>query len=258
MSSPAANSAYRELEARFRRLASLGEALAVLHWDSSLMMPAGGSEARAEQIATLKVLKHEILTDPALPGLLDAAESEVGPARRSPSGGSAAGVQLTEMGEGAWRAANLREMRRARVHAAGVPAALVEAHSKACHACEMVWRDARPADDFARVAPALAEVVRLTREVAVAKAAALNGVGAGRDAYGEAERLSSLPLDTATLSPYEALLDQYEPGGRTARIDALFADLAAFLPGFLDDVLARQAAAPAPLPLPGPFPTKAQ
>ena len=44
------------------------------------------------------------------------------------------------------------------------------------------------------------------------------------------------------LDPYDALLDQYEPGGRAARLDVMFADLAAFLPDFLADVMARQAA----------------
>ena len=53
-------------------------------------------------------------------------------------------------------------------------------------------------------------------------------------------------------------LDQFEPGGSSAHIDEVFADLADFLPGFLDDVLARQAAQPEPLPLEGPFPSGKQ
>jgi carboxypeptidase Taq len=246
--SAAPNSAYRELESRFRRLAALGEALSVLHWDTAVMMPPGGAEARSDQIAALKLTKHELLTEPRVAELLAAAEPEV------------AGDP--------WRAANLREMRRQLVHAAGVPKDLVEAHSKACTACEMIWRDARPASDFARAAPALAEVLRLTREVAEAKAAALNGEGssgvrsrapnAANRARESGARDLTPSLATPTLSPYEALLDQYEPGARTARVDALFADLAAFLPDFLEDALARQAARPEPLPLPGPFPVAAQ
>ncbi len=45
--------AYRELEVRFARHAAIGEAVSMLHWDMSTMMPAGGSEARAEQLAAL-------------------------------------------------------------------------------------------------------------------------------------------------------------------------------------------------------------
>jgi carboxypeptidase Taq len=114
----------------------------------------------------------------------------------------------------------------------------------------MAWRDACPANDFAAVAPSLAEVLRLTREVAAAKAAALTeGLGG----------LSpSTPRGEGKVSPYDALLDQWEPGASGARIDALFADLAAFLPGFLERALAHQAHAPALVPLAGPFPIDAQ
>ena len=79
--------------------------------------------------------------------------------------------------------------------------------------------------------PALEEVVRLIREEAAAKAAA----------FGRA--------------PYDALLDGYEPGIGTAEIDTLFEPLAAFLPDFLERVLAHQAE---PLPLEGHFPPATQ
>jgi carboxypeptidase Taq len=133
-----------------------------------------------------------------------------------------------------WAAANLREMRRRWRHACAVEGRLVEALSRAGTRCEMVWREARPKADYAMVKPALAELLGLVREVAAAKA----------DAFG--------------LSPYEALLDQYEPDGSVAEIDRLFADLADFLPGFIDDALAAQKARPDPLPLAGPFAVEAQ
>jgi carboxypeptidase Taq len=206
--------AYRELEARFRRMNALGQAVGVLYWDQSVMMPAGGADARAEQLATLKVVGHEMLTHPAMGELLDKAAGEDG---------------LDE-----WQAANLREMRRAWLHATAVPPDLVAALTKACAAAEQVWRKARPAADFAMLLPALREVLRLTRETAAAKA----------------ERLG--------ISPYDALVDQYEPGMRSRRVDALFGDLAAFLPGFLARALEAQARRPQPLPLEGPFPADRQ
>ncbi len=133
-----------------------------------------------------------------------------------------------------WAQANLREMRREWRHATALDAGLVEALAKAAMACEMTWRKARPDNDFAAVLPALKEVLGLTREAAEAKADALG------------------------LSPYDALLDQYEPGGRIDRIAPVFDDLAAFLPGFLGEVMERQAAAGAPLAPEGPFPEAAQ
>lgn len=206
-----ATPAYSRLEALFARLSRIEEALNILHWDMSAVMPAGGAGGRAAQLATLKTLHHEMLTGSETGALLDAA--------------------ATEDLHG-WQTANLREMRRDWVHASALPSALVEEISRAGSACEMAWRKARAASDFKAVAPLLAEVLRLTREVA----------GIKSDALG--------------VPPYDALLDQYEPGGRSAEIDAVFADLAAFLPGFLAEVRARQK--PAPKGPQGPFPVKRQ
>lgn len=205
--------AYQELEARFARHAAIGEAASMLHWDMSAMMPAGGSGARAEQLAALNRVCHDIMT------------------------ASETGDLIAKAGEGsldAWQAANLREMRRAWGHATALDGALVEAKVRICAASEMAWRVARPASDFAAMKPHLEAVLRLTREIGQAKG----------------ERLSC--------SPYDALLDEYEPGGRAARIDPVFDDLAAFLPAFIPRALESQAARPAPLPLKGPFPVTIQ
>lgn len=143
--------AYQTLETRFRRLGALREAADMLHWDLSTMMPAGGAHARAEQLATLAVVCHELLTDPTLADLLAQAAEE-----------------STSMD--AWRQANLREMRRQWLHATAVEGKLVEAMSKATQRCERIWRKARACSDFAMVLPSLKNVVALVREAAVAKA----------------------------------------------------------------------------------------
>jgi carboxypeptidase Taq len=135
---------------------------------------------------------------------------------------------------GPWERANLREIRRVWTVATALPADLVEASSKAISACEMRWRQARADADFAGLLPYLAEVLNLQRQIGTAKG----------------ERLG--------LSPYDALLNDYEPGGRSAAIDILFDDLAGFLPGFLAQVLevqARRQQGPEPQ---GPFPIEKQ
>ena len=146
-------SAYRELESRFRRLGHVEEAVAILHWDAAAMMPPGGAAARAEQLATLRVIAHQLLSAPEIGDLLAAAE--------------ATGNSLDS-----WQRANISEMRRRWRHAAAVPADLVEARSRACSESETVWRAARPANDFAAALPGLERVLALTREVAAAKAEA--------------------------------------------------------------------------------------
>jgi len=206
---------YTDLEARFRRLGAVEEAVAVLHWDASAMMPAGGAAGRAEQLAILRAIAHQLLAAPEIADLLAAADAE------------AASL-------GPWQRANLREMRRRWRHAAAVPGDLVEALSRAKSQSEAVWRMARPADDFAMALPGLEKVLSLTREVAVAKAGALG------------------------TSPFEALLDQYEPGGSTELIDRLFDEIGGFLPGLLDATLARQTARPVPPEPEGPFPAALQ
>ena len=145
---------YTDLEARFRRLGAVEEAIAVLHWDAAAMMPPGGAAARSEQLATLHGIAHRLLTAPEITDLFEAADAET----------AALGV---------WQRANLREMRRRWRHAAAVPGDLVEAASRARSQSEAAWRMARPADDFAAALPGLELVLTLTREIAAAKAAAL-------------------------------------------------------------------------------------
>ena len=195
MSVPAiANDAYAELEKRFARMSAVNRAGAILNWDRSTMMPAGASEDRADQLATLNVVAHEMMVAPDMPDLLARAEE--------------ASRDLDS-----WRSANLREMRHAWIHASALPGALVEARTRASSACEMVWREARKNADFKSLLPSFTEVLKVTIEVGQAKSAALG-----------------VPL-------YDALLDEYEPGGRSVRIDALFAELKSFLPDLLAKVL---------------------
>ncbi|MBE9603786.1 carboxypeptidase M32 [Acetobacteraceae bacterium H6797] len=145
MSTPA----YARLKSRFARIAALGEAAAMLHWDASAMMPPGGGAARGEQLAALAGLSHELLLAPETAA--DLAEASA---------------------DGPWDEANLALMRRAYERASVLPVSLVEATARANAACEKIWREARAASDFAMVRPALTEVVRLQRETAQALASA--------------------------------------------------------------------------------------
>jgi carboxypeptidase Taq len=210
-----ANDPYAELERRFARMSAVNRAGAILNWDRSTMMPEGASDDRADQLATLGVIAHEIMMAPEMPDLLTRAEE--GKASLDP-----------------WCAANLREMRHAWLHESTLPADLVEARTRASSACEMAWREATKNADFKSLLPSLGEVVAITRRVGEAKAAALG------------------------LSLYDALLDEYEPGGRCRRIDTLFGELKGFLPGLLQQVMERQKRAGPPLPLDGPFAVEAQ
>jgi carboxypeptidase Taq len=207
--------AYGELEKRFHRLYALRHAVGMLQWDWAAMMPSGGAGARSEQLAALKVVCHEVISDPAVGDLLGRAESDKG-------------------GLDEWQQANLAEMRRQWIHETALDATLVDAMSRANSACEQVWREARPANDYARVRPLLAEVLKLVREAGAAKAAKLG------------------------CSVYDALLDEWEPGGHAAEIEPVFDHLAKVLPRLRERVIARQATAAAPVRPAGPFPVERQ
>ncbi len=207
--------AYDRLESRFRRIALLGEAEAMLHWDYAAVMPSGGADARSEQLAELKAIAHGLLVAGETAELIAAARANV--AALDP-----------------WQAANLIEIERRHRRAAALDEAFVTKMSRASSTSEQAWRKARAESDFSIAAGPLELLVELVRE--------------------EAQRIG----EAFDLDPYDALLDSYEPGGRAADIDPVLDDLAEFLPNFLDDVLARQAAGgPAVMP-DGPFPEETQ
>lgn len=129
--------------------------------------------------------------------------------------------------------ANLREMQRAYAQAALLPESLVEAKSLAGNRCEHAWRTQRKNNDWQGFAPNLREVVRLSREEAAIRADASGG------------------------SRYDALLDIYEPGMTSARLDVLFSDLKSWLPELLQQVVDKQASQPCIAPQ-GPFATDRQ
>ncbi len=207
--------AYETLHARYRRIGLIGEAEAVLHWDTATTMPDGAAGGRADQLAELRAIGHGMLTDSEITDLIESAKAE------------------TDYLD-PWQAANLREMEHRARRARALDEDFVSAFSKACSICEAAWRQARAESDFSQVRAPFEQVLSLVQE--------------------QAARIG----EVMGLSPYDALLDAYEPGGRSADIDIVFDDLLSFLPNFLDNVLAVRASMP-PAQLPeGPFPQEKQ
>jgi carboxypeptidase Taq len=129
--------------------------------------------------------------------------------------------------------ANVREIKRLVRRAQALSPELVERSASAQLASEQAWRRMRADNDFAGFAPLLAEVVALKREQARQLGAAL------------------------ALSPYDALLDEYEPGLRAESLDLVFANLRGFLPALIDEVIERQRGEQVITPR-GPFAVPAQ
>ncbi len=177
--------AYARLTARAARIATLGEASAMLGWDASAMMPTGGAEARGDQFAVIAGLSHGLATAPEVAA--DLAEAEA-----SPPGDT-------------WEATNLRLLRHSHTRATALPPDLVEAMARAASACETVWRVARAQGDFAMVAPKLTALMALVREQAQALAPAL-GLSP-YDALMDGYQRGVLAADVAPVfADYEAFL----------------------------------------------------
>jgi len=132
-----------------------------------------------------------------------------------------------------WQIANLREMRRLRDLAIATPVSLISRLAVAVARAEAAWLKARADNSFAVFAPHLEEILTLVRDKALLLGQALS------------------------LSPYDALISEFNPGVTGQDIDAAFKQLSRWLPGLVRDALAQQETRPV-LPLSGKFPTAKQ
>jgi len=128
---------------------------------------------------------------------------------------------------------SLAEMKRNWQAQTLLPAELVEQKSLAGSTCEHAWRTQRKENDWLGFAENLKPVVELAREEAKIRA------------------------QVAETTPYDALLDLYEPGMSSEKLDALFSDLKSWLPALIQQVQAKQQADVVLKPQ-GPFPTEQQ
>ena len=127
---------------------------------------------------------------------------------------------------------SVREFRRVYTNATCLPADFVRRKTQAEIRSEQLWRDLRAKNDWAGFAPALEGVVALAREEAQMRADALG------------------------LAPYDALMEQFDPGNRVADVAPVLEKLKSFLVDFVPEALDAQAkrhAARPPKTVNGPF-----
>src|SRR5438067_10288057 len=70
--------ALEELRDRLGEIHDLSRAASLLAWDERTMMPPAGMEARAETLATLAKVRHEMFTDDEIGRLLDQVRAAPG------------------------------------------------------------------------------------------------------------------------------------------------------------------------------------
>ncbi|PJE27967.1 carboxypeptidase Taq [Pseudooceanicola antarcticus] len=157
-------------------------ASSVLSWDARTMMPKGGSETRSKQLATLTVAARDLLCSDQMKRALEGAEKDV------------AGLDDT-----APEARMVAQVREAIAYHERIPAELLRRKTELGGIGHDKWAEAREKADFSLFAPALKDIVDVSREMA--------------EAIGYEDH------------PYDALMYRFEPGTTTAELKTLFARL---------------------------------
>jgi carboxypeptidase Taq len=197
---PALPHPVRQLRDHLHQTRLLGSISSALYFDQNTVMPPAGAAWRGEQLALLARQLHERQSQAAYADLLAAAEAEVEGALLR---GDALPAALPR------NLALLRlELERQRRLDPDLVGQIAAAQSRG----NAVWQEAKRRDDFAAFAPALTELIRLRQTQAAQLADA----------------------EPVARSPWEILAQNFEPDISTPRLQALFAPLAAEIPGLLE------------------------
>jgi carboxypeptidase Taq len=136
---------------RFRELlgeiSDLGSASSVLGWDQQTYMPPGGAPARAQQLATIDKLSHQMFVSNEFGAALEEARSET--AALDPDSDEARLVKRVA-----------RDFEKA----VKVPAEWVSEFSLATNNAFMSWQESRAKASFAEFAEPLEKIVALRRQ----------------------------------------------------------------------------------------------
>jgi carboxypeptidase Taq len=143
---------FARLDELNRKLDSLSHALSMLGVDEAVMMPEGGGEKRAEAIASLSGMYHDMAAAPHIADWIAKAKSE----------------QLQPEQHIA-----LKEFERSYINRTCLSSAFVQKQTEQRLRCEQLWRQLRPEGNWKAFLPAFASVIDTMREEAGLRADAL-------------------------------------------------------------------------------------
>jgi carboxypeptidase Taq len=176
-----------ELRDQLGGIHDLSRSASLLAWDERTMMPPAGAGARAETLATLARVRHEMFIDDEIGRLLDEARSGVDGEARP---GESIDADLVRVVARDWEKA-----RR-------VPSELTAELARASSIAENAWVEAKAESDYEMLLPHLRRIVELTRRYA--------------------DCFDGFP---GFAHPYDPLLDEYEPEMTTERMRGVLAEL---------------------------------
>lgn len=185
---------YQTYVAKMHKIADVNHAIAVLGWDQEVHLPEKGAHHRAQQIATLAGMVHEMAVSAELEDLLGKLSED---------------ESLTFEQQ-----RNIAETKKHIDRRKKLPVNFVVQLTKAVSATYQAWMKARSANhgegDFTLFSPQLKQLVDLKREETTC--------------IGYADH------------PYDALIDEFEPGEKTADLTVLFADVRRQLVDFVKEI----------------------
>jgi carboxypeptidase Taq len=184
-----AQSAYSELLLKTKDLVVLSTAEGIIHWDMEIYMPPRAVEQRSEQLALISRIRHKLATDPEIGKLLQTIQT-------SP--------EYVALGQVEKR--NLYLINKSYREQTALPEKLVSDLAMQEALTVNVWKKAKAKKDFNLFKPDLQKLLDLNKQAA--------------------EILMNVKK---TKTPYEALLDNFEPQMPTATITVTFNQLLAGL-----------------------------
>jgi carboxypeptidase Taq len=184
---------YEKYKTLLSRIADINYSAGVLNWDQETYMPPKGAATRAQQLATLAGIAHDMSTSEELGKLLEDL-------------GKDASLDEKQKRNVAQSLKNYKDQKKYSTD-------FVEKMSRTISESFVAWQEAKQKDDFSIFEPKLSQLVELKKQ--------------------ECEILGYKD------HPYDALLDQYEPGAKTAELIVLFTDVRAQLVDFVKQIAAR-------------------
>ncbi|MGM0717319.1 MAG: carboxypeptidase M32 [Halobacteriota archaeon] len=136
MAVQSAEEAYQIVLEQSQRVIDLEKTNQLMRWDSDVMMPPGGAQARSSQRTTLSAARHRYLTDDRLGEALETLED--------------ANIDNKQ-------AAIVREVRREYTTANRISDELNDKISVINSSAHEAWKEAREADDWSKFGPLVAE-----------------------------------------------------------------------------------------------------
>jgi carboxypeptidase Taq len=194
------SSVYSNLLAKIKDVTVLGTAGGIIHWDMETKMPPGGVEQRSEQLALLSRIQHKLATDPEIGKLLNIIKT------------SSEYETLSQVEK-----RNLYLIRKSYLEQTSLPEKLVADLAKQEALTVNVWKKAKAQKNFNLFKPNLEKLLDLNKQAA-----------------------EILMKVKETKTPYEALIDNFEPKMTATQITATFTQLQQGLRKLISRIQASQ------------------